>query len=269
MEKRSLGMVVVAGVIALGAIATAYVVANTEPKQKVAPPLAVVAQVPLPPQDVNGNGIPDWQESWNATKGASSTVAYVAPATLPTTEALARELFASYAAARGGGTLDMDKVNAAISEAVTRQTDIATAPKVYTLAMLQAHADVPVTTYDGALMLALKGANKVTEYELSTFERAVKGSATDLARLKAAADVYATIADKLAALQVPTVLAQDHLTATNSLSLLSSATRDLSRWTGDPLDALVLVNNFVAADDTFAADLTTLFAAMYALEKKS
>jgi hypothetical protein len=270
MEKRSLGMIVVAGVIALGAITTAYVAARAEPKQQPTATITVETQKPLPAQDINGNGIPDWQEAFNAgVSSASSTASYVAPASLPTTEALARELFASYADAKQGGTLDMDKINAAIEEAVTRQTDIASAPKAYTLAQLSVHADVPVVAYEGALMLALKDAEKVTEYELSTFERVIKGSKTDLARLKAAADVYAAIAEKLAVLQVPTALATNHLGALNSLSALSSATRDLSHWTGDPLDALVLVNNFVAADNAFAADLTNLFVSVRTLEKKS
>lgn len=269
MQNRSIGTIVVAGVIALGAITTAYFAAQAEPKQKQVATIVVETQKPLPPQDVNNNDIPDWQEVLSAGAGTSSNAAYVAPATLPTTEALARELFAGYASAKQDGALDMDQVNAAIEEAVTRGTNIASAPKAYTLAMLQVHADVPVTAYESALMLALKDADQVIEYELATFARAVKGSATDLARLKAAANVYTAIAEKLATLQVPTALATDHLVAVNSLSLLSSATRDLSRWTGDPLDALVLVNNFVAADDAFATNLTTLFVSVRTLEKQT
>ncbi len=157
----------------------------------------------------------------------------------------------------------MSQVQSAIAATVATQPNIASAPKTYSLGQLSVQANAPMTAYDGALTLDLQDANQVTEYELTTFSRAMKGSQADFDRLQADADVYGQIAGKLAAIKVPTPIAADHLSALNSLSALSSATKDLAQWNGDPLAALTLVNNFIKADDTFSDDLTTLVAHMH------
>lgn len=269
MKNRSLGTIVVAGMIALALVATAYGATKlgSKPRQPAALAVATTGQLP---QDVNTNGIPDWQESLNATtRDAGADDSYHAPASLPPTEALAREIFADYAAAKQGGTLDMSKATAAIADSIAHSADTASVPKTYTLTGLSIHADVPISAYAGAVTEALKDAGQVTEYELTTFSRAMKGSRSDIARLQAAAAVYAAIAEKLATLQVPASVATDHLAAMNSLAALSAATKDLAHWGGDPLVALSLVNNFTLAEAVFSDDIATLYARLRTLEKKS
>lgn len=270
MQKRSLGMLVVAGGIALAAVATAIAAIQFEPARRAAPALTARSPERAPPADLNGNGIPDWQEVLAASSaGDGSGALYIAPASLPSTEALARELFASYAASREGGELDQEAIEAALEEVVNRRGSVASAPKVYALTALSIAPGGSLSSYDGALLSALTGAGAVTEYELTTFSRVLKGSADDAERLRVASDVYRAIAEKLATLTVPSAIATNHLAAVNGLSALSAATRDLARWNGDPMDALTLVNTFVAADRAFSDSLSGLMTRLRALKNQS
>ncbi len=104
MERRlKRGTLFVAGAIAVALILIAFAATRTG-HARATGSLVVIQGPPVPAQDLNGNGIPDWQEALNANSGASSTAPYVAPASLPPTDALARELFADYADAKQGGT---------------------------------------------------------------------------------------------------------------------------------------------------------------------
>lgn len=261
MQNRSLGMLVVAGAVALIVIATAFVVSR--PHTAAIKSVGTIAVAP--------GSTESWQDTLaNALPKPAGDTPYVAPAGLSSTESLAREIFADYAAARQGGTLDASKANALIAQTVAHNGNITSVPKTYTMGQMAVTDGLAVGVYAGALTLALKDASRVSEYELTTFSRVIKGSTTgDIERLMAASQVYSAIADKLAAMPVPPTLATNHLAAVNALSALASASKDLARWNGDPLDALSLVNNFVKADDTFSGNLMALYTEVRALQKKS
>jgi hypothetical protein len=271
MKHRSLGTIVVAGLIALALIGTAFAATHTSSKPKSVSGIVVATTEAPPPQDLNNNGIPDWQESLAATAGAaSSSDAYVAPSSLPPTEALAREIFASYVSAKNGTAFDIGKATAGIADAVAAQPIDVPPAKTYRIADLSIHTDVPIAAYRGALATAMHDASRVSEYELTTFARlAHQATPDDIATLKKDASIYSAIADRLAALQVPTALVTDHLGIVNDVSALAAATKGLALWTGDPLNALAAVNAFSAAEDGVTADLAALTARINVLEKKS
>lgn len=224
--------------------------------------------------DTDADGILDGEEvalgSDPAVEGAGATDSYVAPSALSSTDALARELFTSYAAARQGGSLDTATLNTALEEIVDRRTAVEKTYTPYTLADVQTQSSVSVHTYARSLNSALAEANTIREYELNVFARAVDNNGgAELQKLKATATIYRSIQQKLLTTNVPDDLVHQHLAFINSLGLLAYEIEQLSNWNGDPLDALVLVGTYSTAEDEMANAFDSLIALMEVLRSQS
>lgn len=260
MERRpQIGMLFVAGVVALGAIGTAYATVRYESKAK--PATVTVTEAP--------RSSSNWQEELLAVNPASGADEYTPAPSLSPTDALARKLFVEYAGAHSGGSLDMSKLNDALAKAAAEAVP-PTSPKTYALKDLRIEHDVSLAAYQGALASAFKSASAVREYEPATFARAInERNDTDLAKLRSAGMIYGGIRDRLASMQVPADVAEEHLAVVNAVSALGAADLALGGWGGDPLAALTAVNAYVAAEGEARDSMNTLYALIRALEKKS
>lgn len=288
MENRSYGMLVVAGLVALGAIgvavATTYFAGDTSGLQ----PVAVVDTAAQPTSgDADNDGVPDWKEVlWGtdphnpdsdsdgigdaeeiaaaSSKLADTTAAanaYTAPKALPATEALARELYVGYAAASEDGTLTSSEIDGVVSNVLARNSFQPKSAPQYTTSDFTHSDSVSVVTYNAALLTTLQKTGDVHEYELSTFGQVVEsGDTSGLTTLAQAGSIYRDVVAALLKISVPNSLATEHLAAVNSLSKLAEATTGLSEWSGDPLEAMNLVNAFALAEDDFASSMKTLYA---------
>lgn len=290
MEQRSYGMLVVAALVALGAVGiavfTTHYAGNTG-----GAPVAVVDTtqshdslgdadqdgVPdwkeilwgLDPQnpDTDGNGIPDGDEIENKTAESLSATAlepYIAPKALPPSEAAARELYAGYAAALQDGTLSSSEISSVVSSVLERNTESKTDARIYTLGDFTHGNSVSTDTYRTELLATLKGMGVIREYELTTFGKIVEtGDGAGISKLENAAAVYRSTVDALLKLRVPDSAATQHLAALNSLSELAAATDGLTKWNGDPLDAMVRVDAFASAENNFADDISALYSRIF------
>lgn len=249
-------------------------------------------------QDTDNDGLPDWKEGLLGTDpknpdtdgdGVSdsdefaqnadplvfgvepreeSTV-YEAPRGLPTTEALARELFSRYATLKAEGNLTAEETNEVLADLVkSRVGSVALDAPIYTKSQISIENDVTLDAYQSSVVSALGEATRVREYELNVFARAVSENRTrELAKLKTTALIYESIGDTLLTLEVPVAVADEHVEVLNSLALVQSSVHKLSLWGGDPLDALTLVNSFSEAEESFQFAMNNLFTRISILKK--
>lgn len=297
MENRSYGMLVVAGMVALGAVGTALVTVHTQNEGAEPAKVAAVSTSPAEgASDSDSDGLLDWQEAlWGTdpnnpdsdgdgvsdgdeiTTGVNplkeggellSDMAYVAPKGLAPTEALARELFVGYADIRKDGTIGEAERDTVIADMVLRRSKEITSVGVFEISDLTVADDTPAAVYEGALISILKKSTAVREYELMVFARVVNsGTASELKKIEAAAVIYQDILDSLLAVSVPTPLAVDHLKLVNSIASLAAATEALALWSGDPLDALAVVNAFSEAEDIVGEHIDTTLTFTRALKQ--
>lgn len=300
-NREHIGVLVLAVVVSLGAVGIALFTVDTTQAEK--PPLAVVSGTQATPDniaeyDTDQDGIPDWKEALlgtdpqkadsdddglsdneellqNAdplvfgTEPKPENSSYVAPRGLPTTEALAREVFSRYAELKNDGSLTVSETNEALAELVqSRLGEARVNAPVHVRSELTVESDVSLDAYESSLIAALNEASRVREYELNVFARAVsENKNTELAKLRTTAIIYQSIRERLLTLEVPTRVADDHLALVNALAAIETSTMELGRWTGDPLDALVLVNNFSESETSMRTSMSDLFTRLSILKK--
>lgn len=227
--------------------------------------------------DTNGDGISDGEEAAKKANVRASgdspegDAPYVAPSALPSTEALARELLATYAQARSDGVVQNSELEQGVRSVLNQNIPAAGGDLTrYTRHDLSVEADVSVAAYEGAVSHAFREALDVREYELNVFARAVSSnSSAELQKLLVTAAIYEHIRDTLIKLEVPEKAADDHLRVVNELSAVASAVRGLGEWSGDPLDALALVNTFSEKERRFTAAVSELYTLIPVLKKQS
>lgn len=261
-------MLLLAGLVSASAIGVALL--SNGPAPTVADNSGALAVAPAGAKPVND--LSSWEktlEDITPVSGEESGV-YVAPRALPTTDALAREVFAVYAKARSDGTFEAGEIESGLAQVIAQNApDLATARK-YTLSDVRAEADVTLVGYESSVMSALRQATAVREYELNVFARAISSnSAVELKKLEATALVYEGIRDTLLTIEVPERLVDQHLQVINDLSAVAAAVRGLSGWTGDPIDALVLVNEFRKREQRFAEAMTDFNTIVSSLKKQT
>lgn len=299
-SRKNFGILALSGAIALSAVAFAFL--TTAPSKEGVDEKSVVSASRTTnsnaTNDDDGDGLPNWKETlWGTdpnnpdsdgdgvldgdevalganpnkegSEPATTENTYIAPRGLAPTEALARELFANYANIRSGGGISQSELDSELGDILSRRLLEQAEAKTYTLTALKIEGDVSVVAYEGSLATILNGANAVREYELNVFARAVGNTNTiELLKLKTAALVYEDIVKKLVVLEVPTDIANEHLAVINDVSALAAATTALGDWGGDPLDALVLVNNFSSAETNVEESLGRLYTFLRALKKQ-
>lgn len=230
--------------------------------------------------DTDNDGITDGEEAANGTnplkEGGNNEApdgSYSAPRGLAPTEALARELFADFTRTRGssGAALSEGDAAAIALAAIQRYAheENGTEAPIYALSDLSIEEDVSIVAYESAVTAALREAASIREYELNVFARAVsEGSGAELDKLEATAAVYGAIVRKLAALEVPGGIASEHLALVNELSSFSASVASLSRWNGDPLSALMLVNAFSEGEQRMTDAVANVYAFSGVLKKQ-
>ena len=295
-------MLVIGGVVALGAIGVAFLTADFEKKPS---ELSVISESIVRDSissayqdDPDSDGLPNWKESLIGTDpnnpdsdndgindgdevaiGAdplkegseplTNSGEYSAPKSLQSTEALARELFVGYASGKRDGSLTQGETDLAISEAIANRLK-ESGQTTYSLSNLTIEKDVSVLSYEKQLLNKLNESIAVREYELAVFARLINANIpSEFEKLEAASLVYKSIRDSLVKMEVPESVAHEHLALVNSVSNLSESVSALSRWNGDPLDALVLVDGFVNAENDINNSVHNLFALTEVLKKQS
>lgn len=220
--------------------------------------------------DTDGDGVSDGAEvaaGTNPLREGSVPITeeqYAAPDSLRPTEALARELFATYIDGRQNkfSSIEQDRAIADIVAARTRELDT---PTAITEADLTIDKTLSVAVYRGSLDTALRRATAVREYELNTFAKLfiAQGSQKEsVAQLVSAATLYTSIAEELRTMPVPSTVATEHARLASAIETLGYTTARMSSWSADPLEALVLVNAFTEAEDTMNTALDRLYRAI-------
>jgi len=304
IDRKNLGVLLVSGAVALSAVAVALFTANIKEERagETSTDALTVVAANSPESDAqfdtDGDGVPNWKEALfgtdpnnpdtdgdgvsdgdeiaqksNATAYGVEPVeegAYSAPRALPPTDALARELFVAYAAAKqNDGTIDSAEIRSAVNDLIANnapETD--SPPQPYALADVNIEDDVPAKAYAGGVEQALRASRQVREYELSVFARVVETkSHEEAAKLSATANIYRGIADALMALDTPSSVAPEHVALANSLVALAYEIDRLAGWVsgGDPYVALLLLGSYGRAEEAMSDDMNDLFSLVGAL----
>jgi len=178
---------------------------------------------------------------------------YTAPTALSPTDALGRELFATYLGLKENGQLNSTSINASIDEVVARyvkETDIPT----YALTDIVIGTDESTTAhtnYRKRVDAALSNADNVKEYELKTVYSLLETSDLEYAKvLINDAAIYQAIVEELLAIPTPASKATTHIDLVNALSAAAYAVRALGDGHNDPYELLVAVNLFVESEKT-------------------
>lgn len=296
-NREHVGVLVLAVAVSLGAVGLALISSSGELKQKdVTTSAGHTSSYASAEQDEDGDGLLAWKELLLGTNPniadsdgdgisdgdevamkenplavgspSSDSTSYQAPRGLPTTEAVARELFVEYATLRSSGELSGSQTASALSDIIDRHVSVAGEVRIYTMSDLKTEDDVSVVAYEGAVTAALRESLVVREYELNVFARAISNkSSYELKKLEVTAQVYDKIRDQLLALEVPARAQDEHLAVVNDMTALTGSVRDLARWGGDPLDALALVNAFAEQEKKFTDSLSDLYSYTAVLKK--
>lgn len=267
-DKPSIIPLGVAGVVALLAVGAAFFFSQGSAEQKP----EYVSNLPT----TSRTDVPD---DWRRTLIDAGIVRepiegeeenYTAPRGLSSSDALARELFVTYAELRENGKVDATEATLALSALAEKRVAQFKAPTVYATSNLTIKSAVSIFEYERQVSQALAAADVVREYELNVFARAMsENRATELARLGTTSRVYRDIVKALLLIPVTEQLSADHLALVNGVSELESATSLMSMWGGDPVDALVLVGRFVDAEEYFSVSVENIYTLIAALKKRS
>ncbi len=303
--RKGWGIVFLAGGFAIVAIAVAFTTLRLEKSDvttDVSSPIVITeksASASLA-SDTDGDGLLNWQETlWGTNpnetdsdadgvsdgdevglganplrQGASpvtSVEPYRAPSGLASTDALARELFSEYAELKKtGGVQSTQAVDATLSELITRRVKEIQPEKNVALKDLTIKGDISVAVYEKNVSDILRKSLAVKEYELSTFARVMSdGDVSALQSLQSSALLYATLQNELMKTPVPSSLAGDHLRMVQSVGSIAQVVSLLSKWGGDPLDALVYVNAFAEAEIKVAENISKVFSLARSISKQS
>lgn len=203
--------------------------------------------------DSNGDGITDGDEIAAARKvfeesGQSS----VTTASSTRTDSLTREIFSAYIQSKQQGAYDGQAFDFMIAQATNAQfasrptarytrNDITTTPDTSAERTLK---------YQQEFQAAITPVTTITEYELTTYGRAIEtGSADEFDKLITAATVYDTIAQTLLSLTVPEDAAQAHLDLVNSFDTFSQILMVMGSNPEDPVLTFVSTRNFIEGED--------------------
>lgn len=210
--------------------------------------------------DSDGDGISDGDEvargSDPAVHGTEliSEKPYVAPPGTEPTEALGKELFASYLSLKEDGEISEAELQAALESIVERNVlDIE--PPQYTFEDIRLTHDegkAALSAYADTVQQALAKGEAVTEHETVTMYKLLDtGDVIYIQKLESNAALYSTIIEDLLAIPAPPAIAATHLELLNSLSAATHSLTLLSINYKDPYQALLTLDAFVAAEERF------------------
>lgn len=298
-NRNNFGILLVSGALALSAIGVALLTQNLSGTTTVDDAGVIAVEKTLRTQaptntDTDGDGLPNWKEILYKTDPTNPDTdgdgvsdydeieqksdplvfgtdvalkTYIAPRALAPSDALARELFSSYAGEQSN-LLSKTELEYAIEEMVQRQGTVKEPPiHTYDLSEIQISKTLSMSTYIGAVSQALNKAQQVREYELSVFARAVeKGGGSDLEKLRSAAAIYRSIQNELVAMPVPEKISTEHVIFINSMEAFIVSIEQLANWNGDPFTAIVLIGKYGDAEDAMVQDMSALFSQAANLE---
>jgi hypothetical protein len=256
-------VIAVALVAAIGLIVGALVVSLG---QEVEATVAVVE-----PGAYESAASSEWKEAIDAIapKPATTLSEYVAPKELPVTDAMARELLASYLSYKQDGVLTASEKQAAVDAIIARNIKTIVPSKLYTDTDLTPSQTNDIIAYSGTLTEILARSTEIKEYELRTFSKSIgandiNGSPT----LEKAATVYAGIEQSLQKLPVPNTVRTEHLALLNRTAELQHATELMATWTGDPTQALAYMDAFVKAERDVQLTMSALYRKLAQIAQK-
>lgn len=202
----------------------------------------------IPITDSNDDGVPDWQELLHNTKPlavASSSEAFKASDTL--TEQFALDFFETYMRNRGLGPLSRppeDLVNQATQSLVTKVQDT-----LYTKKDITTYPGTAsdVTEYINAVATIIDSTQLPTgsRNELAIIEEAVNtNDSAVLSELAPIIENYDVIVTGLQKLEVPEIMATEHLDFLNATQAVRNDIFYLRQLFIDPVKALLHLNRY-------------------------
>jgi hypothetical protein len=214
--------------------------------------------------DTDGDGTADGEESALSRDplkpGPNDTVdvytgagddPYRSPETLSRTEALSRELFATYAQLGSAGAFDTARQTVELNNLIARNLSLPE-PTTYSVSDVRVSKGTDGTaipTYRKAALTILESGMTIKEYELFTLARLLETKDPQYQDiLLEDAAVYETVVAKLLSVSVPQLLVPTHLSILNGLASFSQILNYMAENSGDPADLLLAIDRFSAAE---------------------
>lgn len=168
------------------------------------------------------------------------------------TDVLAREIFGAYIQSKQLGTYDPSAFENIIAQS-TQGTFTINNIAAYTLDDIKTTNDTSASTtssYESAFQEAILAVTDISEYELTTYGRAVEtGNEEDFEKLLVARDVYLSIAEELLSITVPEDGAVAHLDLINAFTSFANTLEHMAQSPDDPIVAFVSMRNFIERED--------------------
>ncbi len=185
-------------------------------------------------------------------------------------EVLSQNLYASYVSLTKDGEFTKTERDAMLADlAVRTATNPAIVPNIL-LTDLNTSATASLETYKKLFAVIISGSSGVQEYELTTFAKTTGAqNVSGTPQLQSDATIYKKIAAALLVMEVPNDVASEHLEVVKSIGALAKAVENMSRWKGDPIEALAEVDTFNKAEGYVGGSMNTLLIKIATLEKKS
>lgn len=203
--------------------------------------------------DSNGDGISDGDEIAAARKAGEEEGGSLSGAEdMTKTDALAREIFGAYIQSKQQDAYNEEAFDFVIAQATNAQFAVRHEPQ-YTLDDITTTSDIsPERTlrYEQEFQNAITPVTSITEYELTTYGRAIEtGSKEEFEKLVTAAMVYDDIAQTLLALTVPEDAMQAHLDLVNSFATFAQILTTMGSSPEDPVLTFVATRDFIEGED--------------------
>ncbi|GEM_PF-1087309 len=240
----------IAIVAIVGAVTTRYLQENPSALGS-ASVTALKSELKNGPGTESLSGTSDWQEPLAEAVATSSYPTSV-------TDALLSGLSGQYQTLTDSGT-SAKKVQEILDAIVAKVVPATEPARVYAISDLYISSSTDMVGYTTILALVLRQTSEVREYELATFNRAVRErNHSGSPELIEDATIYNRIRDQLLAMAIPKSVTTEHLAVVNSLGALAQIVTLMGKWNGDPALGLVYIGEFNKAENAIEGSMSVL-----------
>lgn len=285
--QKNRGSITVVAALSVAALLIAMVYQFTKPDENlergrivVDPPTFVV---PLPEEDTDGDGVPNWQEVLVGTdpensdtdgdgeadtyKSISYTQSDITPGSAGTegiltpADELGNRLISEYASLKQGGSYTDDR-GVAIGEKLANSIRQITPFEPRVIEDIKSDPDTSyerMISYRSAMQDIFSPLLSLNEAEFVIYGKFVENKNREaLAEFLDIADVYQGVADEAAEIIVPVDAVDEHLDAVNALSFYAEVLRNMVRYSYDSVASFALLRTYAQAEEYLFTTFDTL-----------
>ena len=229
--------------------------------------------LPLPEEDTDDDGIPDWQEALIGTDpndpdpagtGVTTHATQVRAATstrFDLSAEVGERILSAYTELKETGSYNEER-GARLGENIAYNLAVATPFVPYTADDVATDADTSydrTLTYREDMRKTLEPLLSLGEAEFVLYGRFIEsGDIEALQEINASAVVYEDVAAAAAELTVPVDALDKHLAVTNALGYFAEVLRNMAKYAYDPIASLSLLRSYTEADAYITTTFNTL-----------